>query len=67
MPLDSDFFLYQSIVNNDIDCVPSHNIICTTINKLGVDYRYEKALNPITSLQARNTDNITLGRVPDTK
>lgn len=64
MPLDSDFFKYQAIVNNDIDCVPSHNVICKTINKFNTDYRYEKAANPIPELQIRNTDNVTLGRVP---
>lgn len=64
MPLDSDFFCYQSIVNNDIDCVPSHNVICKTINKLGIDYRYEKCQNPISDLQIRNKDNVTLGRIP---
>ena len=67
MPLDSNFFYYQSIVNSDLDCVPSHNVICDTINKFKIDYRYEKAPNPIVSLQARNVDNITLGRVPDSK
>ena len=64
MPLDSDFFQYQSIVNNDVDCNPSHNTICKTIGKFGTDYRYEKAPNPIPELQQRNVDNYTLGRVP---
>ena len=64
MPLDSDFFCYQSIVNNDIDCVPSHNVITKAINKMGIDYRYEKCQNPIPDLQIRNKDNVTLGRVP---
>lgn len=65
MPLDSDFFEYQSIVNNDINCVPSHNVICKTISKCGIDYRYEKAPNPLSELQIRNVDNYTLGRVPN--
>lgn len=61
---DSDFFLYQSIVNNNINCVPSHNVICNTIAKLGMDYRFEKCPNPICELRPRNVDNYTLGRVP---
>lgn len=64
MPLDSDFFHYQSIVNNDVDCEPAHNVICKTINKFSMDYRYEKSPNPVPDLQARNIDNVTLGRIP---
>ena len=67
MPLDSDFFQYQAIVNNDIECVPSHNVICKTINKFSKDYRYEKCPNPVVELQIRNVDNYTLGRIPQEK
>ena len=67
MPLDSNFFEYQAIVNSDIECVPSHNVICKTINKFSADYRYEKSPNPIPDLQTRNVDNVTLGRVPNSK
>ena len=67
MPLDSNFFEYQAIVNSDIECVPSHNVICKTINKFSADYRYEKSPNPIPELQTRNVDNVTLGRVPNSK
>lgn len=65
MPLDSDFFKFQSILNNDINYVPSHNVITKTIERLGKDYRYEKALNPIKSLQNRKIDNTSLGRIPE--
>ena len=65
MPLDSDFFHYQEIVNCDINCVPSHNVICKIINKCSMDYRFEKAPNPIPCLRDRCNDNVTLGRVPD--
>ena len=65
MPLDSDFFSYQSIVNCNIDCVPSHNVICKIINKCSMDYRFEKAPNPVLSLRPRNIDNVNLGRVPN--
>lgn len=65
MPIDSDFFHYQEIVNCDINCVPSHNVICKIINKCSMDYRFEKAPNPIPCLRDRCNDNVTLGRVPD--
>ncbi len=65
MPLDSDFFKFQAIVNNEVACVPSHDVINRTINKFGMDYRYEKSPNPIPALQNRRIDNTTLGRVPN--
>lgn len=64
LPADSDFFKYQAIVNNDVDCVPSHNVICKTIYRLSTDYRYEKAPNPIKVLRNRKEDNTCLGRIP---
>ena len=63
MPNDSNFFKYQAIVNNNISCVPSHDVICRTIRKFGCDYRFEKGPNPIESLRNRKCDNYTLGRV----
>ena len=65
LPKDSSFFEYQEIVNNKIRCVPSHDVICRTINCFGMDYRYEKCPNPIPELRNRREDNTTVGRVPN--
>ena len=63
LPDDSDFFKYQNIVNNNINCVPSHDVICSTINRFGCDYRYEKCPNPVPELRNRHCDNVKIGRV----
>ena len=65
IPQDSTFYEYQSIVNNNVNCVPSHDVICRTINKCTMDYRYEKCPNPVPALRNRRMDNITVGRVPN--
>lgn len=62
MPMNADFFKYQSIVNPTIKIVPSHNVIEDTINKFGEDYRYEEAPNPIPVLRDRTHDNTEIGR-----
>ena len=41
------FFLYQQIVNHDVNCVASHNIIDQRICAKGMDYRFETAKNPV--------------------
>lgn len=63
MPDDSNFFKYQAVVNNRIECVPSHDVICKTIRRFGCDYRFEKSPNPVEELQNRKCDNYTLGRI----
>ena len=64
LPMDFDFFKYQEIVNNNVCCVPSHNVIEQYICKNGIDYRFEVAPNPIIKLQDRMFDNICVGREP---
>ena len=64
LPMDFDFFKYQEIVNNNVCCVPSHNVIEQYICKNGIDYRFEVAPNPIIKLQDRMCDNICVGREP---
>ena len=63
LPNDANFFKYQATVNNKIPCVPSHEVICKTINRCGCDYRFEKCPNPVEALRDRHCDNYTLGRV----
>ena len=58
------FFLYQQIVNHDVNCVASHNIIDQRICAKGMDYRFETAKNPVAPLTARNCDNVTFARIP---
>ena len=64
LPMDFDFFKYQEIVNNNVCCVPSHNVIEQYICKNGIDYRFEVAPNPIIKLQDRICDNVCVGREP---
>lgn len=64
LPMDFDFFKYQEIVNNNVCCVPSHNVIEQYICKNGIDYRFEVAPNPIIKLQDRMCDNVCVGREP---
>lgn len=64
LPCDFDFFRYQKIVNNNVECVPSHMTINCYISKCGIDYRYEIMPNPICELQNRRVDNVSVGREP---
>lgn len=59
----ASFFVYQDIVNHDVNNVASHAVIKNHINSFGKDYRYEDSHNPIPDLRARDEDNYTLGRV----
>ena len=62
LPANSDYQLYQSIVNSDVNAVPSHEVISSYITRYGTDYRFEVQPNPIEALQNRKSDNITVGR-----
>ena len=62
LPEDSRFHRYQSIVNSDVNAVPSHQVIETYIGHYGTDYRFETQLNPIEALQNRKSDNTKVGR-----
>ena len=57
------FFYYQSIVNNDVSTVASHEVIDKRILANGCDYRYEVAPNPIPELRNRTCDNTSLARI----
>ncbi|MDD3335914.1 MAG: hypothetical protein PHI98_10425 [Eubacteriales bacterium] len=59
---DADFFRYQGIVNKETASVPSHHVIDEHIHRLGEDYRFETAPNPIEELRSRVTDNVDVGR-----
>ncbi len=69
VPLDTlkenaPFFFYQSIVNNDVHNVASHEVIAKYIANKGCDYRYEVAKHPVALLQDRTCDNTSLARIP---
>lgn len=61
---DAPFFRWQSVVNTNVNDVPSHTVIEDHIRQFGQDYRYETALNPIVPLQDRVKDNVSVGRTP---
>ena len=63
LPKDYDFFRYQQQVNQDVEAVPSHQVISQSIRRSGRDYRAETAPNPIPALQNRTMDNTTIGRM----
>lgn len=62
LPSDANFFKFQDKFVPVTEAVPSHRVICATINKFGMDYRYQKAPNPIKQLWNRRCDNTTVGR-----
>lgn len=57
LPSDADYFVYQDIVNSRKKLTPSHRVIEDYISKKGIDYRYQIADHPITSLRDRHKDN----------
>lgn len=61
----ADFFKFQKILLPDTNMVPSHNVICTHINRMGSDYRFQVAENPVSELRCRTCDNTSVGRVKD--
>ena len=60
---DAPFFYYQSIVNNDVKNVASHETIAKYISNKGCDYRYEIAEHPICELRDRSCDNTSIARI----
>ncbi|MBR7160523.1 MAG: hypothetical protein IKD20_05760 [Clostridia bacterium] len=60
---DADFYTFQSVINADIDCAPSHEVINTYISLKGEDYRYQEGKHPIGELDSRTEDNVEVGRV----
>ncbi len=59
----ADFFVYQDIVNRNIEQVESHAVIERLIGRDGIDYRFETAPNPVPALRDRKADNTSVGRV----
>ena len=62
----ADFFMYQGIVNADVNNVESHAIIERLIRRNGMDYRFETAPNPVPALRDRRADNTDVGRIQGT-
>ena len=58
-----DYFKYQEKVNTPVEDVTSHRVIEQEISKLGQDYRFEEAENPIEVLRNRKSDQTQLARV----
>lgn len=58
------FFFYQSVVNNDVHHVASHEVIAKYISTKGRDFRYEVAEHPICVLRDRTCDNTSIARIP---
>ena len=56
--------MYQDVVNNNVNQVPSHMVINEYIRKHGCDYRFEVDENPIKLLRDRRCDNTCVGRYP---
>lgn len=61
----SNFYSYQNQIIQNVDSVPSHEVIDKYINEYGMDYRYEETPSPRAELRNRKTDNTTLGRVKE--
>ena len=61
---DADFFRYQHIVNHDLGCVASHQVIDKHINRFGKDYRFQVDEHPVCVLRDREKDNTDAGRIP---
>lgn len=64
IPDNFEFFMYQDVVNNNVNQVPSHMVIKEYIRKHGCDYRFEVDENPIKLLRDRRCDNTCVGRYP---
>ena len=59
---DADFFKFQTILNHDVNAVPSHRVIDEKLKRDGIDYRYQKEEHPIPTLRDRKVDNTSLAR-----
>jgi len=59
----ADFFTYQKIMIPTPGIVQSHCVIDNHIKRMGKDYRFEVAPNPVCGLRDRTCDNVCVGRV----
>lgn len=63
MPKDCTFCYYQDgFIGKAVEEVPSHQVIVSSIEKFGKDYRYEDSPHPIEELQNREKVNTTFAR-----
>ena len=65
LPENADFFTFQSKINGTGRNTPSHNVIKEYIAKNGKDYRYQVEVSPISALNDRKKDNISVGIKPN--
>ena len=63
LPEDARYFKHLKTTNCKPECVASHLVIETYIDKFGKDYRYEDKKHPIKELQDRKKDNTTVGTI----
>ena len=56
------FYDYQSMVNKNDEMVASHKVIDQCIERFASDYRYMDSPHPISSLDNRKKDNVSIGR-----
>ena len=61
----ANFYAFQKVINSDVNCAPSHEVISTYIDVKGEDYRYQEGKHPISELECRTIDNVEVGRCPD--
>lgn len=62
LPSDHRFFTWNDHVNGNVEDVPSHVVVEDVIRRDGMDYRSERAMNPVGALQDRGHDNTDVGR-----
>lgn len=62
LPPNHKFFVYQGIVNQNVNTVASHNVVANHQQKYHVDYRSESKPCPIQELSDRTIDNTTIAR-----
>ncbi len=62
IPDSAKYFFFQSTLNHDVSCVPSHQVIEKYIKEKGCDYRFEVAEHPVPELRDRKADNTSIAR-----
>ena len=62
LPDNAKYFFFQSTLNRDVSCVPSHQVIDKYIREKGMDYRFEVAEHPVPELRNRKIDNTSIAR-----
>ena len=65
VPDTAKFFFFQNRLNENVECVPSHEVIEKYISCKGTDYRFQVAEHPVPELRSRTVDNTTLARVKE--